>query len=132
MFEKKPSAAQANDHYNADPQATQILQEVIDFRLGQTLDEVRGNAAILSGITKPSNQIQAICVKYIFIKSLYQKMIDMGQAADMMSPLDKIADNGNRGGKDTAGSSNQGEEIVKDFDLELIDNCSYMQTFKIY
>ena len=53
-------------------------------------------------------------------------MIDMGQAADMMSPLEKLADNATRGGKDTAGSSNQGEEIVKDFDLELIDNCSYM------
>ena len=59
-------------------------------------------------------------------------MIDMGQAADMMSPLEKLADNATRGGKDTAGPSNQGEEIVKDFDLELIDNCSYMQTFKIY
>ena len=73
------NTAQANLHYTPDPQATQILQEVVDFRLGQTLDEVRGNAAILSGIAKPSIQIQAICVKFIFIKSLYQKMIDQGQ-----------------------------------------------------
>lgn len=40
--------------YEADQQATQLLSNVVNFRLGQTLDEVRSNAMILSGIAQPS------------------------------------------------------------------------------
>ena len=43
--------------YQADPQITQRIQEVIKFKLGQTIDDVRGNAQILSGIAQPSTQV---------------------------------------------------------------------------
>ena len=43
--------------YEADQQATQLLSNVVNFRLGQTLDEVRSNAMILSGIAQPSTQV---------------------------------------------------------------------------
>ena len=33
-----------------DPQVMQLLNDVVNFRLGQTIDDVRGNAVILSGI----------------------------------------------------------------------------------
>lgn len=56
--------------YEADQQATQLLSNVVNFRLGQTLDEVRSNAMILSGIAQPSTQVQAVCVKFIFIKGM--------------------------------------------------------------
>jgi hypothetical protein len=61
-------------------------------------------------------------------------MIDQGQASDMMSPLEKLAEPaGVPGAMDQmAKTKGESDDIMKDFDLELIDNCSYMQTFKIY
>ena len=58
-----------------------MLQEVCDFRLGQTLDVVRGDAQILAGISKPSQQTQAVLVKYIFIKSVLGNLGE-GQVKD--------------------------------------------------
>ena len=43
--------------YDCDPQAIQYLNQVVQFRLGQTLDDVRGDATILSGISKPITQL---------------------------------------------------------------------------
>lgn len=56
--------------FETDPQVIQLLNDVVNFRLGQTIDEVRANAVILSGIAAPSTVQQAVCVKFIFIKSL--------------------------------------------------------------
>ena len=42
-----------NVRYEPDPQAIDYLNQVINFRLGQTLDDVRSNAMILSGISRP-------------------------------------------------------------------------------
>lgn len=56
----------------------------------------------------------------------------------MMSPLEKLAEPAgvsgamDQMGKTKGGATAQADDIMKDFDLELIDNCSYMQTFKIY
>jgi hypothetical protein len=93
------------------------------------LDEVRGNASILSGIAKPTSQVQAICVKFIFIKSLYQKMIDANKASDMMSPLEKLAEpSGVAGAMDQMKQKSGGlpADLMEDFDFDLIDNCSYV------
>ena len=43
--------------FDTDPYIIQKLNDVVNFRLGQTLDEVRGNAMILSGIAAPVRQV---------------------------------------------------------------------------
>jgi hypothetical protein len=51
--EKKKEAAIPSGEgvvYEADQQIMQRIQDVVSFRLGHTIDDVRGNAQILSGI----------------------------------------------------------------------------------
>jgi len=60
----------------------QLLNDVVNFRLGQTIDDVRGNAVILSGIAQPSPHIEAVCVKFIFISSVVGKNQEGGGLAD--------------------------------------------------
>ena len=48
----------------------QILKDVQAFRLGQTLDEVKSNGQILSGIAKVSKRVQAIVVKFIIMNAI--------------------------------------------------------------
>lgn len=68
--------------YETDPQVIQLLNDVVNFRLGQTIDEVRANAVILSGIAAPSSVQQAVCVKFIFIKSLLYDGFDNKEMLD--------------------------------------------------
>lgn len=98
--------------FRSDPQAIQYLKEVANFRLGQTLDEVRSQPTILSGIAQPSSFVQAICVKYIPLKSItgnYAKPV-----------VDENAD------------ENENEDDVNNIDIDKIDEISYFMTFKIY
>ena len=50
----------------------------------------------------------------------------------MMSPLEKLAEPAGVTGamdqmaKQKGGTTAQSDDMMKDFDLELIDNCSYM------
>jgi hypothetical protein len=39
--------------YETDPQAISLINDVQNFRLGQTIDNVRRSAMILSGISAP-------------------------------------------------------------------------------
>jgi hypothetical protein len=47
-----------------------ILNKVTEFRVGQTLDDVKGNAQILSGIAVPPTSQQSITVNYIFVDNI--------------------------------------------------------------
>ena len=87
---------------------------------------MRGNAVILSGIAQPVIHIQAVCVKFIFIKKLLEGHDDLGDAiAKMQSnePADPAA---------IADDAKGPEQILKEFDLDMIDTCSFVATFKIY
>jgi len=70
--------------YDPDPDVVQLLKQVVEFRLGQTIDEVRGDAVILSGIAQPVIHIQAVCVKFIFIKKLLEGHDDLGDVISKM------------------------------------------------
>lgn len=67
-----------------------MLHEIENFRLGQTLDEVRSSAQILSGIARPSQKIDAIVVKFIILSSLIPQAMkeDPDEAERRMQNVD--------------------------------------------
>lgn len=55
----------ADTKYQVDHTVLKNLNNVIEFKLGEALDDVRGNAQILGRMQRPVNKLQAICVKYV-------------------------------------------------------------------
>ena len=76
---------------------------------------------ILSGISRPITQLQAICVKYIKSKSLQNHPADLGDFDENHDKRD--SDRDNDGVKD---------EQMHEWNYDLIDKSCYIQTFKIY
>ena len=97
-----------------DPQVIQLLNEVSAFRLGQTLDEVRGNAMILSGIAKPPPEQQAVFVKWIYVD------------------VSEFKDDDEDDGKGAAADVEQYGEKLSKLAFEDIDNYCKLQSFKLY
>lgn len=67
------------DDFDQDPMTLTILKKVLDFRVGQTLDDVKGNAQILSGIAVPPSTQQAIQVSYIYVLDLFATNQELDQ-----------------------------------------------------
>ena len=120
-----------------------LLEQVQDYKSGQTIDEVRKSAIILSGIATPITQVQAICVKLIFIPSILGNMEKIPYIGP--NKLEKINQNGRRilqltkdPVQQRLAAENQFDkdpdlrDPLKELNFEDIDKSSYVSTFKIY
>mmetsp|Transcript_5847 Transcript_5847/g.9391 ORF Transcript_5847/g.9391 Transcript_5847/m.9391 type:complete len:134 (-) Transcript_5847:2079-2480(-) len=85
---------------------------------------------ILSGIAAPTPWIQAICVKFIFIRSIIGEEFQTDNLPHMAILGDDEVAAMNKQNNITENLSTR--DVLQDIDFEIIDNCSYVATFKIY
>ena len=116
---------QVDIDYEKDPMVVSLLNKVHQFRLGQTLDEVKGSAQILSGIAVPPTQQQAVVVKYIFVDEILKYGLHESKNNE-----DKNQDNG--GNVDEKDNEKKGNTMLSELEFEDIDKCAYLATFKVY
>lgn len=120
-------------NYELNPFVMQLLEDLQDFRRGQTLDVVKNDATILSGISKKVLVQQAICVKFIMMTGLTDH--DPGEKGADENEMNNID-------LDEWGEFNEDEEpcpeerdamekMIK-IDYDEIDEYTFVATFKIY
>jgi transposase len=65
---KKNSSSAKTDNMKVvkyHQQVTALFDDIIDIQRGQMLDDIRGNAAMLSGLSQIKQIVEAVCVKLI-------------------------------------------------------------------
>jgi hypothetical protein len=105
--------------YEQDPLAISILNKVSEFRLGQTLDDVKGNAQILSGIAVPPTQQQAITVRYI-------------PGTQLFVPERKELKDQHIGQEEWEKERDRRTEELSKFEWKDIDKYTHVASFKLY
>lgn len=100
--------------------------------MGQTLDEVRSNAMILSGIAQPNPFVQAVCVKFLYVKEVIGNLPEQFKHCKEWPMLGKAEVEAMQRLKAQSVDEKAKKDLLRDFDFDFIDNCCYLATFKIY